>query len=72
MATLCEICNARPAVARVTVSQNGQARTMSICDHDYRQLLRHQSMLNPFDSLLGGGSVSLFRQHGRSKGSGGR
>lgn len=59
MATLCEICNARPAVARVTVSQNGQARTMSICDHDYRQLLRHQSMLNPFDSLLGGG-VSRF------------
>lgn len=60
MATLCEICNARPATARVTVSQNGQRKTMSICDHDYRQLLRHQSMLNPFDSLLGGGLSSLF------------
>lgn len=60
MATLCEICNARPAVARVTVSQNGQAKTMSICDHDYRQLVRHQSMLNPFDSLLGGGMSRFF------------
>nr|WP_077045088.1 AAA family ATPase [Pseudomonas sp. KK4] len=60
MATLCEICNARPAVARVTVSQNGQARTMSVCDHDYRQLIRHQSMLNPFDSLLGGGVSRFF------------
>ncbi|WP_347815260.1 AAA family ATPase [Pseudomonas sp. GD04091] len=58
MATLCEICNARPATARVTVSQNGQRKTMSICDHDYRQLLRHQNMLNPFDSLLGGGGLS--------------
>ncbi|XAW94084.1 AAA family ATPase [Pseudomonas abietaniphila] len=64
MATLCEICNARPAVARVTVSQNGQARTMSICDHDYRQLLRHQSMLNPFDSLLGGGVSRFFDNMG--------
>ncbi len=64
MATLCEICNARPATARVTVSQNGQRKTMSICDHDYRQLLRHQSMLNPFDSLLGGGLSSLFGSMG--------
>ena len=64
MATLCEICNARPAVARVTVSQNGQARTMSVCDHDYRQLLRHQSMLNPFDSLLGGGVSRFFDSMG--------
>nr|WP_253402620.1 AAA family ATPase [Pseudomonas migulae] len=64
MATLCEICNARPAVARVTVSQNGQARTMSVCDHDYRQLIRHQSMLNPFDSLLGGGVSRFFDSMG--------
>ncbi len=55
MPTLCEICNARPAVARVTVVQNGQRKSMSICDYDYRQLMRHQSMMNPFDSLLGGG-----------------
>ena len=60
MATLCEICNARPAVARVTVVQNGERKSMSICDHDYRQLMRHQSMLNPFDSLLGGGGLSRF------------
>ncbi|MFK3797247.1 AAA family ATPase [Pseudomonas sp. NPDC088444] len=71
MATLCEICNARPAVARVTVSQNGQARTMSICDHDYRRLLRHQSMLNPFDSLLGGGVSRFFDSMGGAADQGG-
>ncbi|MBN3810090.1 AAA family ATPase [Paraburkholderia sp. Ac-20347] len=60
MPTLCEICNARPAVARVTVVQNGERKSMSICDYDYRQLMRHQSMLNPFDSLLGGGGLSRF------------
>ncbi len=60
MPTLCEICNARPAVARVTVVQDGERKTMSICDYDYRQLLRHQDMLNPFDSLLGGGGLSRF------------
>ena len=58
--SLCEICHARPAVARVTVVQNGERRTMSICNYDYRQLMRHQSMLNPFDSLLGGGGLSRF------------
>ncbi|WP_459572098.1 ATP-dependent Clp protease ATP-binding subunit [Cupriavidus sp. 8B] len=60
MSTLCEICNARPAVARVAVVQNGQRKSMSICDYDYRQLLRHQSMMNPFDSLLGGGLSRFF------------
>jgi ATP-dependent Clp protease ATP-binding subunit ClpC len=58
MPALCEICHARPAVAQVTVVQNGQRKTMSICEYDYRQLMRHQSMLNPFDSLLGGGGLS--------------
>ena len=60
MPTLCEICHARPAIARVTVVQNGQRKSMSICDYDYRQLMRHQSMLNPFDSLLGGSGLSRF------------
>ncbi|OAJ57373.1 Clp protease ClpC [Paraburkholderia ginsengiterrae] len=60
MPALCEICHARPAVARVTVVQNGERKSMSICDYDYRQLMRHQSALNPFDSLLGGGGLSRF------------
>ncbi|MFM0502824.1 ATP-dependent Clp protease ATP-binding subunit [Paraburkholderia caffeinilytica] len=60
MPALCEICNARPAVARVTVVQNGERKSLSICDYDYRQLMRHQSMLNPFDSLLGGSGLSRF------------
>jgi ATP-dependent Clp protease ATP-binding subunit ClpC len=60
MPALCEICNSRPAVARVTVVQNGERKSLSICDYDYRQLMRHQSMVNPFDSLLGGGGLSRF------------
>lgn len=54
MPTLCDICNARPASGRVTIVQNGQRKTIAICDYDYRQLMRHQNVLNPFDSLLGG------------------
>ncbi len=57
---LCEICNARPAVARVIVSQNGKRKSMSICDYHYRQLTRHQSMVSPFDSILGEGGLSRF------------
>ncbi|MGU7775546.1 AAA family ATPase [Burkholderia sp. MR1-5-21] len=56
MPALCDICHARPAVARATVTQNGERKSISICDYHYRQLMRHQSMLNPFDTLLGGGS----------------
>lgn len=56
MPDLCDICNARPAVARVTVMEHGERRTLSICDYHYRQMLRHQNMLNPFDSLLSGSS----------------
>jgi len=56
MPELCDICHARPAVARVEVMQDGQRRSLSICSYHYRQLMRHQGMLNPFDSLLSGGS----------------
>jgi ATP-dependent Clp protease ATP-binding subunit ClpC len=60
VSTLCDICHARPAVARVAVVQDGERKTLSICDYHYRQLMRHQSMLNPFDALLGGGGLSRF------------
>lgn len=60
MPALCEICNSRPAAARVIVVQNGERKSLSICDYDYRQLMRHQSMVNPFDSLLGGSGLSRF------------
>lgn len=56
MPAMCDICNARPAIARVTVVENGEPKSVSICDFHYRQLMRHQSALNPFDSLLGMGS----------------
>jgi ATP-dependent Clp protease ATP-binding subunit ClpC len=57
---LCEICNARPAVVRVVVAQNGKRKSMSICDYHYRELTRHQSMVSPFDSILGQGGLSNF------------
>ncbi|QUY48166.1 ATP-dependent Clp protease ATP-binding subunit [Serratia plymuthica] len=57
MPILCDICHARPASGRVTVMQNGQRKSIAICDYDYRQLTRHQNILNPFDSLLGGGGA---------------
>jgi ATP-dependent Clp protease ATP-binding subunit ClpC len=65
MPTLCDICHARPAVARVAVMQNGENKSLSICDYHYRQLMRHQSMLNPFDSLLGGNGGGLSRFFGQ-------
>lgn len=55
MPALCDICQERPATSRVTVVQNGQRKTIDICDYDYRQLMRHQNIMNPFDSLLGRG-----------------
>ena len=61
MPTLCDICHARPAVARVVVTEDGERKSLSICDYHYRQLMRHQSMLNPFDSLLGGAGGGLSR-----------
>jgi len=57
---LCEICNSRPAVVRVIVAQNGKRKSMSICDYHYRELTRHQSMVSPFDSILGQGGLSNF------------
>ncbi len=60
MPALCDICQERPATSRVTVVQNGQRKTIDICDYDYRQLMRHQNIMNPFDSLLGRGGLSGF------------
>lgn len=62
MPVLCDICQARPATSQVTVVQNGQRKAIAICDYDYRKLMRHQNILNPFDSLLGGrnGLSSFF------------
>lgn len=44
MPALCDICQERPATSRVTVVQNGQRKTIDICDYDYRQLMRHQNI----------------------------
>jgi ATP-dependent Clp protease ATP-binding subunit ClpC len=57
---LCEICNVRPAAVRVIVAQNGKRKSMSICEYHYHELTRHQSMVSPFDSLLGKSGLSNF------------
>src|SRR5438270_11449564 len=54
-AGLCDICHRRPAALRVTVSENGRRRTLSVCREDYAQLRAQQA--SPFESLFGG---SLF------------
>src|SRR6266850_3824444 len=52
---LCDIDHRRPAVVRVTVSQNGKRRTLNVCEEHYAALRQQQS--SPFESLFGG---SLF------------
>ena len=39
---LCAICHERPAVARVSLVQNGQRRELALCELHYRQLMRQQ------------------------------
>ncbi|HFT8606846.1 TPA: AAA family protein disaggregase ClpG [Pseudomonas aeruginosa] len=53
---LCAICHERPAVARVSLVQNGQRRELALCELHYRQLMRQQRMRSPLESLFGGGS----------------
>ncbi len=53
---LCAICHERPAVARVSLVQNGQHRELALCELHYRQLMRQQRMRSPLESLFGGGS----------------
>ncbi len=54
-AGLCEICRRRPAAFRVTVVEDGQRRTLNVCQQDYARLRAQQT--SPFETLFGG---SLF------------
>lgn len=38
-AAICDICGVRPATRRVEVVQNGERRTLAVCDVDYRRLV---------------------------------
>ncbi len=33
---ICDICNTRPASLRAQIVENGQRRTVELCDVDYR------------------------------------
>ena len=59
MATLCDICQVRPATVRAEVVSNGQRETLNLCDVDYRRLARQQRSSSPLESLFGGRG-SLF------------
>lgn len=52
---LCDICHQRPAVARVSIMQNGHRRELNLCRVDYRELMRHQHRRSPLESLFGQG-----------------
>src|SRR3954451_17673160 len=55
--TMCEIDGSRPAVATVRISQNGEARTIAICEEHLRELQGRSraGARSPF-----GGRSSLF------------
>lgn len=61
MATaICDICGIRPATRRVEVVQNGERRTLAVCDVDYRRLVRQQRHASPFESLFRGTGFEDF------------
>ncbi len=59
-ATICDICGIRPATRRVEVVQNGERRTLAVCDVDYRRLVRQQRQASPFESLFRGTGFEDF------------
>lgn len=48
---LCDIDHSRPAVAQVTVVQNGQRRILNVCQQHLRQLQRQQA--SPLEQMFG-------------------
>ena len=61
MATaICDICGIRPATRRVEVVQNGERRTLAVCDLDYRRLVRQRRQASPFESLFRGTGFEDF------------
>ncbi|MDH7796958.1 MULTISPECIES: ATP-dependent Clp protease ATP-binding subunit [unclassified Beijerinckia] len=59
---MCDICGVRPAAIRVAVLQDNQERELDICDYHYAQLMRHQRMVSPLESLFQGGLLDNFMQ----------
>lgn len=59
-AAICDICGIRPATRRVEVVQNGERRTLDVCDVDYRRLVRQQRQASTFESLFRGTGFEDF------------
>src|SRR4051812_11837837 len=51
---ICDICNRRPATHQVRIRQDGNERTMELCNIDYARVRQQQSMSSPFESLFRG------------------
>ena len=45
--TMCEIDGVRPAVATVRISQNGEERTIAVCEEHLRELVHDLLRLLP-------------------------
>ena len=57
---ICDICKTRPAVARVTVLENGIRKVLHVCTQDLRKLQQHSA--SPFDRMFGGSFMdNLFQ-----------
>ena len=51
----CDVCKVRPATVRVSITQDGQHRTLYLCEEDYRKLRREREVFSPLESLFRGG-----------------
>jgi len=51
----CDVCKVRPATVRVSITQDGQHKTLYLCEEDYRRLRREREVFSPLESLFRGG-----------------
>lgn len=58
--TLCDICGVRPATVQATVVQDGQRRTLNLCEVDYARLVRQSRQASPLERLFQGGMLDDF------------
>jgi ATP-dependent Clp protease ATP-binding subunit ClpC len=56
---LCDLCNERPAVARVQLERNGTKRTIQVCAVDLDRLQREEFM-SPMDRMFSGHGFDDF------------
>ena len=59
---LCDICKSRPAIAQITVLENGRRKVLRVCTQDLRKLQQYSA--SPFDRMFGGSLMdNLFQDY---------